>query len=133
MGLIHQMLLLLEEMSVPVGSGVVLKRGVEEISIPGYGLDQIKFHFSLLRNAGFIDVVPIEPSTSLRFRGLTWTGHDFLDRARQSEARDYPDASAEMDPDLLPLSSFGLERRARAPFGAEAQRFYPRKSLRHRA
>ena len=88
MNLILEMLLLLEDMPVPVGSGVLLKRGAEEIAVPGYGLDQIKFHFSLLRNAGFIDVVTIEPTTGLRFKGLTWAGHDFLDRARQREASD---------------------------------------------
>ncbi len=86
MNLILEMLLLLEDMPVAVGSGVLLKRGAEEIAVPGYGLDQIKFHFSLLRNAGFIDVVTIEPTTGLRFKGLTWAGHDFLDRARQREA-----------------------------------------------
>jgi hypothetical protein len=127
MNLILEMLLMLEEMPVPVGSGVLLKRGAEEIAVPGYGLDQIKFHFSLLRNAGFIDVVTIEPTAGLRFKGLTWAGHDFLDRARQRETAD------EMDPDLMPMSPYGAQRRARAPQGAEAPRFYPRKSLRHRA
>ena len=127
MNLILEMLLLLEDMPIAVGSGVLLKRGAEEIAVPGYGLDQIKFHFSLLRNAGFIDVVTIEPTTGLRFKGLTWAGHDFLDRARQREAAD------EMDPDLMPMSPYGAQRRARTPQDVEAQRFYPRKSLRHRA
>ncbi|MFY9832541.1 MAG: DUF2513 domain-containing protein [Methylocystis sp.] len=133
MNLILEMLLLLEDMPVPVGSGVLLKRGAEEIAVPGFSLDQIKFHFSLLRNAGFIDVVTIEPTTGLRFKGLTWAGHDFLDRARQREASDNMDAANEMDPDLMPMSPYGAQRRARAPQGAEAPRFYPRKSLRHRA
>jgi hypothetical protein len=127
MNLILEMLLLLEDMPVPVGAGVLLKRGAEEIAIPGYALDQIKFHFSLLRNAGFIDVVTIEPTTGLRFRGLTWAGHDFLDRARQREGAD------EMDPDLMPMSPYGAQRRARTPRDVEAPTFYPRKSLRHRA
>jgi Hypothetical protein (DUF2513) len=133
MNLILEMLLLLEDMPVAVGSGVLLKRGAEEIAVPGYGLDQIKFHFSLLRNAGFIDVVTIEPTTGLRFKGLTWAGHDFLDRARQREASDDMDVADEMDPDLMPMSPYGAQRRARTPQGVEAQRFYPRKSLRHRA
>lgn len=133
MNLILEMLLLLEDLPVPVGSGVLLKRGAEEIAVPGFSLDQIKFHFSLLRNAGFIDVVTIEPTTGLRFKGLTWAGHDFLDRARQREASDNMDAANEMDPDLMPMSPYGAQRRARAPQGAEAPRFYPRKSLRHRA
>ncbi len=132
MNLILEMLLLLEDMPVPVGSGVLLKRGAEEIAVPGFSLDQIKFHFSLLRNAGFIDVVTIEPTTGLRFKGLTWAGHDFLDRARQREASDNMDAANEMDPDLMPMSPYGAQRRARTPQGA-APRFYPRKSLRHRA
>ncbi len=133
MNLILEMLLLLEDMPVPVGSGVLLKRGAEEIAVPGFSLDQIKFHFSLLRNAGFIDVVTIEPTTGLRFKGLTWAGHDFLDRARQREASDNMDAANEMDPDLMPMSPYGAQRRARTQQGAEAPRFYPRKSLRHRA
>jgi hypothetical protein len=133
MNLILEMLLLLEDMPVPVGSGVLLKRGAEEIAVPGYGLDQIKFHFSLLRNAGFIDVVTIEPTTGLRFKGLTWAGHDFLDRARQREASDNMDLANEMDPDLMPMSPYGAQRRARTPQGVEAPRFFPRKSLRHRA
>jgi hypothetical protein len=133
MNLILEMLLLLEDMPVPVGSGVLLKRGAEEIAVPGYGLDQIKFHFSLLRNAGFIDVVTIEPTTGLRFKGLTWAGHDFLDRARRREAADRMDAADEMDPDLMPMSPYGAQRRPRTPQGVEAPRFYPRKSLRHRA
>ena len=133
MNLILEMLLLLEDMPVAVGSGVLLKRGAEEIAVPGYGLDQIKFHFSLLRNAGFIDVVTIEPTTGLRFKGLTWAGHDFLDRARQREASENMDVADEMDPDLMPMSPYGAQRRARTPQGAEAPRFYPRKSLRRRA
>jgi len=133
MNLILEMLLLLEDMPVAVGSGVLLKRGAEEIAVPGYGLDRIKFHFSLLRNAGFIDVVTIEPTTGLRFKGLTWSGHDFLDRARQREASDNMDVADEMDPDLMPMSPYGAQRRARTPRGDEAPRFYPRKSLRHRA
>jgi Hypothetical protein (DUF2513) len=132
MNLILEMLLLLEDMPVAVGLGVLLKRGAEEIAVTGYGLDQIKFHFSLLRNAGFIDVVTIEPTTGLRFKGLTWAGHDFLDRARQREAADHMGAD-EMDPDLMPISPYGAQRRARTSQGAEAPRFYPRKSLRHRA
>jgi hypothetical protein len=132
MTLILEMLLLFEEMPVPVGSGVLLKRGAEEIAVPGYGLDQIKFHFSLLRNAGFIDVVTIEPTAGLRFRGLTWAGHDFLDRARQRAAADHL-AADETDPELMPISPYGAQRRTRTPQGAEAPRFYPRKSLRHRA
>ncbi len=133
MNLILEMLLLLEDMPVAVGSGVLLKRGAEEIAVPGFGLDQIKFHFSLLRNAGFIDVVTIEPTTGLRFKGLTWAGHDFLDRARQREASDNMDAANKMDPDLMPMSPYGAQRRARTPQGVEAPRFYPRKSLRPRA
>jgi hypothetical protein len=133
MNLILEMLLLLEDMPVPAGSGVLLKRGAEEIAVPGYGLDQIKFHFSLLRNAGFIDVVTIEPTTGLRFKGLTWAGHDFLDRARQREASDNMDVADATDPDLMPMSPYGAQRRARTPQGVEAPRFFPRKSLRHRA
>ena len=132
MNLILDMLLLLEDMPVAVGSGVLFKRGAEEIAVPGYGLEQIKFHFSLLRNAGFIDVVTIEPTTGLRFKGLTWAGHDFLDRARHREAVDHL-AANETDPDLMPMSPYGAQRRGRTPQGAEAPRFYPRKSLRHRA
>jgi hypothetical protein len=132
MTLVREMLFLMEAMPIPPGSGVLLKRGAEEITVPGYSLDQIKFHFALLRNAGFIDIVPIEPTISLRFRGLTWAGHDFLDRTRQAEAEDRAEF-ADTDADLMPISPFGLQRRTRAPLGAEAVRPYPRKSLRNRA
>ncbi len=133
MTLVREMLFLMEAMPIPLGSGVLLKRGAEEIAVPGYSLEQTKFHFSLLRNAGFIDVVPIEPTISLRFKGLTWAGHDFLDRLRQAEAEDHSEGAAEPDADLMPISSFGLQRRTRAPLGAEAAPPYPRKSLRNRA
>ncbi len=133
MSLVHQMLLLLEAMPVTVGAGVLFKRGAEEIEIPGYGVDQIKFHFALLRNAGFVNVVAIEPTASLRFRGLTWSGHDFLDRARQRESSERTDAAEEMDPNLMPTTPYASQRRVRTPNGIEAALAYPRKALRNRA
>ena len=87
MNLIRELLVKLEEVPIPWGTGAFIKLGPGGIEIPGYTTDQINFHFALLRSAGFIDFATIEPSTvtSIRFRGLTWAGHDFLDGLRDSE------------------------------------------------
>ena len=87
MSLIKDLLVRLEEVPMPWGAGAFIKLGPGGIEIPGYTTDQINFHFALLRSAGFIDFATIEPSTvtSIRFRGLTWAGHDFLDGLRDSE------------------------------------------------
>ena len=132
MELIRQMLLLIEAMPIPLGAGLVLKSGAEEIAVPGYTVEQIKFHFSLLRNAGFIDVVTIEPTTGMRLKGLTWAGHDFLDRARDPEVEAHENAAA-TDADLMPMSSFVSERSPRTSPGVEEATAYPRKPLRNRA
>lgn len=57
----------------------------EEIAVDGYGIGQIEYHLSLLRDQRFINCPGSPPMIGISFAGLTWQGHDFLDSVRDPE------------------------------------------------
>lgn len=57
----------------------------EEIAVPGYDPDQIDYHLSQIRQAGYIDEGGARPIVGIGFRCLTPDGHDFLDSVRNPE------------------------------------------------
>lgn len=86
MDLVRELLLKLESYATPPGTTVVIDPHRGQFQIPGYSADQIAYHLSLIREAGFIE----SPGTQLAgmgvtFRCLTWDGHDYLDAIRDPE------------------------------------------------
>ena len=76
MDLIRTILLEIEEHQDP-GSAVTLKA-------PGYSPLQIAYHVKLLTQAGLIEALDASHMQSLAWipTSLTWSGHEFLDTAR---------------------------------------------------
>lgn len=60
-----------------------------EPTVPGYTDEQIKYHISLLGDAGLARVCDITTvgsrSPQAMLLGLTWQGHEFLDAARAND------------------------------------------------
>jgi Hypothetical protein (DUF2513) len=86
MNLIRELLLTIE--SLPVGrSGVVaVSPAGKNIAIDGYDATHIKYHLSLLREAGFLDCAGrVLTDGTMAVRGLTWAGHDYVDAVRDPE------------------------------------------------
>ena len=51
-----------------------------EIEIQGYTQEQVGYHAELLKEAGFVELY----NDSDMIRRLTWSGHEFLDSARDN-------------------------------------------------
>jgi hypothetical protein len=72
------------------------KSGPEYVEVPpvdGYSESVIKYHCTLLYEAGFIAAEPVRSSTSDRIIKvlpfeLTWHGHEFLDKIRNPHVWD---------------------------------------------
>ncbi|WP_194288139.1 DUF2513 domain-containing protein [Agrobacterium tumefaciens] len=52
------------------------------------------YHLHLLDDAGFLMPLKIkkQPSISVTFRGLSWSGHEFLDSVRRKDVWDHTNA-----------------------------------------
>jgi Hypothetical protein (DUF2513) len=85
MDLIRELLLKLEALPLRPGGIVHITPDADEIAVAGYNSDQIEYHLTQLRNAGFIDEGGVNPMIGIGFRSLTWDGHDFLDSVRDPE------------------------------------------------
>jgi hypothetical protein len=85
MDLIRELLLKLEALPIRRGGIISIPPDAEEIAVPGYDTDQIEYHLSQIRAAGFIDEGGARPMSGIGFRCLTWAGHDFLDSVRNLE------------------------------------------------
>jgi hypothetical protein len=92
MDLIRQLLLDLEAFDQRPG-GISLFQP-NDFHIDGYTDNQIDYHLSLIREAGFIDDGGVRPMTGMGFRRLTWIGHDFLDSVRDKTVWDKTKATA---------------------------------------
>lgn len=85
MDLIRELMLKLEDLPMEVGRIVHIPPDAVEIQVTGYEMDQIDYHLSLLRKAGFVDTGGVNVGNGIGFRGLTWAGHDFLDSVRSPD------------------------------------------------
>lgn len=85
MDLLRELLLKLEALPIRRGGIVTITPDAEEIAVPGYDIDQVDYHLSQIKQAGFIDEGGARPMTGIGFRCLTPAGHDFLDSVRNPE------------------------------------------------
>jgi hypothetical protein len=85
MDLIRALLLKLEALPMRLGGIVMISPEEDAITVDGYTPEQIDYHLSQIRKAGFIDEGGVHPMVGTGFRGLTWAGHDFLDSVRDPE------------------------------------------------
>jgi hypothetical protein len=86
MGVVRELLLKMETMPLPPSGFALLSGRTPELAVEGYSPEEIDYHLSLIREAGFID----SPGTQLAgvgvtFRRLSWKGHEFLDTVRNPE------------------------------------------------
>jgi hypothetical protein len=85
MDLIRELLLKLEALPMRLGDALIIPPDAEEIAVPGYDLNQIDYHLTQIRKAGFIDEGGLRPMLGIGFCCLTPAGHDFLDSVRDPE------------------------------------------------
>jgi hypothetical protein len=85
MDLMRDLLLKLEALPMRRGGIVTITPDADEIAVEGYGVDQIDYHLSQIRQAGLIDEGGARPMSGIGFRCLTPAGHDFLDSVRDPE------------------------------------------------
>ncbi|WP_052816235.1 DUF2513 domain-containing protein [Agrobacterium rubi] len=65
-----------------------------EVAVEGYRDNVVHYHLHLLDDAGFLMPLRIkkQPSISITFRGLSWSGHEFLDSVRRKDVWDHTNA-----------------------------------------
>jgi DNA-binding transcriptional ArsR family regulator len=86
MDLVRELLLKLESNGNPPGTMVVIDPYHGRFQIDGYSADQIAYHLSLIREAGFIESPGSQRAgMGVTFRRLSWDGHDYLDAIRDPE------------------------------------------------
>jgi len=85
MDLTRELLLKLEALPMRRGGTRPITPEADEIAVDGYDVDQIDYHLSQIRQAGFIDEGGTRPISGIGFRCLTPAGHDFLDSVRDPE------------------------------------------------
>jgi hypothetical protein len=85
MDLIRELLLRLEALHIEPGAVACVEPTDEEVSVYGYDAEQISYHLSLIKEAGFIDAPAVHPMDGIVFKRLSWQGHDFLDSIRDPE------------------------------------------------
>lgn len=96
MDLIRELMLKLEELPVGPGdnvhiqpeNGALLVEGCSEGALGDYSDHEIEYHLSLIEKAGFIERTRHGPAVGIMFRGLSWSGHDFLDSVRSPDVWD---------------------------------------------
>jgi len=85
MDLVRELLLRIEGLNIEAGSAAFLSASQEPLAIEGDDPDSIAYHVHLLMKAGYIDPTKTQGADSFGIRGLTWSGHDFLDSIRDPE------------------------------------------------
>jgi DNA-binding transcriptional ArsR family regulator len=86
MELVREVLLKLEALPLRPGAMTVISGHSEEMAIDGYSPDEVEYHLTQLRDAGFLDSPGSQPAGyGITFRSLSWEGHDFLDAVRSPE------------------------------------------------
>lgn len=82
MDLIRDLMLKLEAIETPGRRCIHILPDCPEISIPDRTPEEIDYHLSLIDGASFVDSGGVDPSRGIALRGLTWSGHDFVDSVR---------------------------------------------------
>lgn len=86
MELVREVLMKLEALPMRPGSMVVISGYDEEMAVDGHTPEEIEYHMTMLRDAGFLNSPGSQPAgNGITFRSLTWDGHDFLDTVRDPE------------------------------------------------
>jgi hypothetical protein len=96
MDLIRELMLKLEELPVGPGdnvhiqpdNGSLLVEGSSVVPVGEYSADEIEYHLSLIEKARFIEPTRHGPAVGIMFKGLSWSGHDFLDSVRSPDVWD---------------------------------------------
>ncbi|WP_421611979.1 DUF2513 domain-containing protein [Agrobacterium tumefaciens] len=94
MALVRELLLRLETTEIEGPGGLLLTGSSPEVAVEGYRDNVIHYHLHLLDDAGFLMPLRIkkQPSISVTFRGLSWSGHEFLDSVRRKDVWDHTNA-----------------------------------------
>lgn len=82
MDLVRDLLLRIEALDIRAGSALMLEAGREPLAHEGDDPDSITYHMHLLMNAGLLEPTRTQGADSFGIKGLTWSGHDFLDSIR---------------------------------------------------
>ncbi|RSB73649.1 DUF2513 domain-containing protein [Burkholderia multivorans] len=85
MDLIRELMLKLESLPMEYGDNVHIAPNSSEVYVDGYSFDQIGYHLDLIVQAGFTERSKSHPAIGFMFRGLSWSGHDFLDSVRSPD------------------------------------------------
>jgi len=86
MNIVRELLLKLEPHTNPPGTTVLIDPYNGQFQIEGYSADQIAYHLSLVREAGFVESPGSQlGGVGMTFRRLSSDGHDFLDAVRYPE------------------------------------------------
>jgi hypothetical protein len=79
---IRELMLKLESLPMEYGDNAHIAPDSPGVLVDGYSFDQIAGHLDLIVQAGFIDRSRSHPAIGFMFRGLSWSGYDFLDSVR---------------------------------------------------
>jgi hypothetical protein len=82
MDLIRELMLKLESLPMEYGDNVHVTPDSPAVHVEGYGFDEMAYHLDLILQAGFTERSKSHPAIGFMFRGLSWSGHDFLDSVR---------------------------------------------------
>ena len=85
MDLIRNLMLALEAMPMEMGDSVEVAPGYPQIAQVKGADAEIEYHLDLLRSAGFLHCTRGQPMIGVMIKGLTWTGHDFVDSVRSED------------------------------------------------
>jgi hypothetical protein len=96
MDLIRELMLKLEDLPVGPGDNVhilpanggLLVEDCSVVPVGNYSDHEIEYHLSLIEKAAFIEPTRHGPAVGIMFRGLSWSGHDFLDSVRSPDVWD---------------------------------------------
>jgi len=88
MDLIRELMLKLESLPMEYGDNVPIPPDTAAVQVDGYSFDQIAYHLDLIKQAGFIERSGSDLGIGIMFKGLSWSGHDFVDSVRSPDVWD---------------------------------------------
>ncbi|WP_256701311.1 DUF2513 domain-containing protein [Caballeronia sordidicola] len=88
MDLIRELMLKLESLPMEYGDNVHIAPDTPAVHVEGYSFSQLAYHLDLIVQAGFTERSKSHPTIGFMFKGLSWSGHDFLDSVRSPDVWD---------------------------------------------